>query len=88
MTVAVIPGSLSKTEAANARRLKNAGRAAKRSAERFKAAKAVAALPEMPDPKYELLANARAGDKHAQWRADMLFVNLRPGRRKAVAECA
>lgn len=74
-----------KTEQANAKRQKSAGIASKSSAERYKAAKLVAALPEAPNPMRELLAAARAGDRHAQWRADELFVNWRLGRRKAVA---
>lgn len=65
-----IPGSLSQTEAANAKRMKNAGKAAKASSVRYRIAKAVAELPEAPDPRYELLALARAGDAHATWRAD------------------
>lgn len=83
-----IPGSLSKNAEANARRLENSGRAAKASAVRYRIAKAVAAMPDSPDPQYELLALARAGDAHAVWRADELFVNWRRGRRKAVEQCA
>lgn len=79
-----IPGTMSK-EAANAKRLKNAGKAAKASSVRYRIAKAVAALPDSPDPRYELLALAMAGDAHAMWRADELFVNWHRGRRKAVA---
>lgn len=79
-----IPSTMSK-EAANAKRLKSAGKAAKASSVRHRIAKAVAALPDSPDPRYELLALARAGDAHAMWRADELFINWRRGRRKAVA---
>lgn len=71
-------GILSKTA-------ENAARAAKASSVRYRMAMAVAALPDSPDPQHELLALARAGDTHAMWRADELFVNWRRGRRKAVA---
>lgn len=71
-------GSLSKTA-------ENAARAAKASSVRYRMARAVAALPGSPDPQHELLALARAGDEHAVWRADEMFVNWRRGRRKAVA---
>lgn len=79
----MMPGGARVTEAANAKRMKNAGKAAMASSVRYRVAKAVAALPEAPDPQRELIALARAGDGHAMWRADELFVNWRKSKRKA-----
>jgi hypothetical protein len=78
----MMPGGAKVSAETNARRQNNAVRAANASAGRQKVARSVAALPPAANPQAELLAAARAGDKHAQWRADELFVNWR---RKAVA---
>lgn len=81
----MMPGGARVTAETYARRQKNAGLAGKAAADRHRAARIVAALPEAANPQHELLALARAGDAHAMWRADELFLNWRRGRRKAEA---